>query len=212
MVTLIFILFAVVLLGLGGGVLALVIFKQRGAIKARGEAKQVLTAPVATFRWQYIALPVAILVLAIGLVAFFYRLLPAEVAYLFKLGGTPAKWLSREMVIAVLFVPQILLALLAVALTWGVSKLSLLFRQQEKAPVEPGRLLFVMGNMLALPQIVLCFAMLDIFSYNAYEIHLMPLWAFALIVMVLGAIFLGIFFIQVMFRFWVASRKVTQKL
>ena len=53
----------------------------------------------------------------------------------------------------------------------------------------------VMGNMIVLPQIILCFAMLDIFSYNSYQIHLMPLWVFALIVMGLGGMALGIFFI-----------------
>jgi hypothetical protein len=49
--------------------------------------------------------------------------------------------------------------------------------------------------MVALPQIILGFAMLDIFSYNSYQIHLMPLWIFALIVMGLGGMALGIFFI-----------------
>ena len=58
------------------------------------------------------------------------------------------------------------------------------------------KVLSIMGNMVALPQIILTFAMLDIFFYNAYRIHLIPLWIFALIVMVLGSIFLGVFFIQ----------------
>ena len=52
-----------------------------------------------------------------------------------------------------------------------------------------------MGNMIALPQIILCFAMLDIFSYNSYQIHLLPLWLFALIVMIMGGVIIGIFFI-----------------
>jgi hypothetical protein len=57
------------------------------------------------------------------------------------------------------------------------------------------KMLSLMGNMVALPQIILGFAMLDIFSYNSYQIHLMPLWIFALIVMGLGGMALGIFFI-----------------
>jgi len=51
-----------------------------------------------------------------------------------------------------------------------------------------------MGNMVALPQLVLTFAMLAIFSYNSYGIYLMPLWIFALIVMGLGGIILGAVF------------------
>ena len=53
-----------------------------------------------------------------------------------------------------------------------------------------------MGNIIALPQIVLVFVMGDIFSYNVYEIHLMPIWLFALIVMVVGGVIMAIFFIS----------------
>ena len=56
------------------------------------------------------------------------------------------------------------------------------------------RILPVMGNMLALPQVILTFAMLDIFLYNAYQIRLIPLWVFALIIMFLGVVVLGAFF------------------
>ena len=53
-----------------------------------------------------------------------------------------------------------------------------------------------MGNIIALPQIILTFAMLDIFLYNAYQIRLIPLWIFTLIIMVLGMVVLGTFFFQ----------------
>jgi hypothetical protein len=57
-----------------------------------------------------------------------------------------------------------------------------------------------MGNMIGLPQLIICFAMLDIFSYNAYGIHIMPVWIFALLVIGLGLIPLGMFFIQAIRR------------
>jgi hypothetical protein len=53
-----------------------------------------------------------------------------------------------------------------------------------------------MGNMVALPQIVLGFAMVDIFVYNAYQIHLPPLWIFAVIFMVGGGIAIGVVFVR----------------
>jgi hypothetical protein len=89
--------------------------------------------------------------------------------------------------------PQLLFALLAGAIVWGTIRLSTHFRQAVNTGVE--KMLSLMGNMVALPQIILGFAMLDIFSYNSYQIHLMPLWIFALIVMGLGGMALGIFFI-----------------
>ncbi len=144
------------------------------------------------FRWRYIALPVAILLLCVIITAYFYLLLPGEVAYHFK-SGSPDKWMSRGAIIAWMLTPQLILALLAGAIAWGTTKISTRFQQIESSWVQ--RILSIMGNMVALPQIILGFAMLDIFSYNSYQIHLMPLWAFALIVMGLGGIILGVFFI-----------------
>ena len=145
-----------------------------------------------TFRWKYIILPVGILLLCIILTGYCYHLLPGEVAYHFQ-DGSPDRWTSRGAIIAWMLTPQLLFALLAGAIVWGTIRLSTHFRQAVNTGVE--KMLSLMGNMVALPQIILGFAMLDIFSYNSYQIHLMPLWIFALIVMGLGGMALGIFFI-----------------
>ena len=202
----IFILIAVFLIGLGCGAGAWFIFQRKLAVKGRESTKQATPVQTLTFRWSYIILPIAILSLSIILTAYFYHLLPTEVAYAFKLDGSPAKWLSREMIIVWMLTPQFLLTLLAGAITWGIAKLSTLFRRPGNTGIKPERILLLIGNMIALPQIILSFAMLDIFSYNSYQIHLMPLWAFALIIMGLGGIILGIFFIQAMRRAWGATR------
>jgi hypothetical protein len=46
------------------------------------------------FRWRYIILPLAILLLSLALTGYFYRLLPGDVAY-HSPGGTPDRWMSR---------------------------------------------------------------------------------------------------------------------
>jgi len=202
----IFILVAVFLIGLGCGASAWFIFRRKLAVKGGEPTKQATPVKTLTFHWSYIILPIAILSLSIILTAYFYHLLPAEVAYLFGLDGSPNKWLSREMIIVWTLTPQFLLTLFAAAITWGITKLSTLFRHPENTGIKPERILLLMGNMMVLPQIILSFAMLDIFSYNSYQMHLMPLWAFALIIMGLGGIILGIFFIRAMRRAWGASR------
>ena len=184
----ILILIIILLLGLGSGAAL------RFVLRHRQPAKEI-TAETLPFRWNYTILPLAILSLAIILTAYFYYQLPAEVAYHFKLDGSPDRWLSRELIAIWLLVPQLLLTLMAGAVIWGITKLGILPTQPESAGIKPEVLLSLMGNMVALPQIILCFAMLDIFSYNAYQMHIMPLWVFALIIMGLGAIILGIFFI-----------------
>ena len=174
--------------------------------KGKEPIKQTTTGTTLAFRWGYILLPVIILLLSVILTAYFYQRLPAEVAYHFQSDGSPDRWLGRGMIILWMLLPQLFLTLLAGAVTWGISKLSTLFRQPDSTWIKAESILVVMGNMVALPQVILCFAMLDIFSYNSYQIHIMPLWAFALIIMGLGGIILGVFFIRAMLQAWGATR------
>ena len=139
-------------------------------------------------------LPATILLISIILAACFYRLLPLEVAYHFE-DGEPDGWMSRGAIIAWLIIPQFVLVFVGAAISGGTTILSARSQLDESTPIQ--KILPVMGNMVALPQIILTFAMLDIFLYNAYQIHLIPIWAFAVIVIVLGGMALGVFFIQV---------------
>ena len=151
------------------------------------------------FRWIYIILPVAVLIISVILAAVFYHLLPGEVAYHFE-DGSPDRWVGRGAIIAWMLAPQFVFVLLAGAIVWLITKLSAFSRQTENPWIK--RLLSLMGNMVALPQLILSFAMLDIFLYNSYKVHIMPLWVFALIVMVSGGIILGIFFIRAIRQVW----------
>ena len=199
MVIPILILIVILLLGLGGGAALWFVLRHRQP------TKEVATAETSPFRWSYILLPLAILALSIILTAYFYHQLPTEVAYHFKLDGSPDRWLGRGMVTLWLLVPQLILTLVAAAITWGITRLGILSNQPESAWIKPEGILSLMGNMVALPQIILCFAMLNIFSYNASQMHIMPLWIFALITMGLGGVILGIFFILAIRRAWKAT-------
>ena len=184
------------LISLGCGVGIWFIVRRKLAAK---ELTQPAT-PALAFHWKYIMLPLTTLLLTLILTAYFYRLLPAEIAYIFKLDGSPARWLSREMVTGWMLAPQFLLTMVATGITLAMTRLSAFFQTPQNAAIKPAGILLLIGNMVALPQIILLFAMLDTFSYNSYRVHLMPLWVFALIIMGLGAIALGIIFIQAMRR------------
>jgi uncharacterized membrane protein len=190
----------VFLLVLGGGAAIWFVLRHRRLIKSRKPVKRNTTGVTLAFHWSYVILPVVILLLSIILTAYFYHRLPDEVAYHFQSDGSPDGWLGRVAIILWLLIPQLLLALMAAAIAWGIAKLSALFRQPESAWIKPERILLIMGNMVALPQSILCFAMLDIFIYNSYQIHILPLWVFAAIIMTLGGLILGIFFIQTLRR------------
>ena len=196
MIALILISAVIFLTVLGCGAATWLASRHKQPIKSKELAKEMTTKETIPFRWTYIILPLAILLLSIILIAYFYHQLPPDVAYHFESDGSPDKWLSRGMIIIWTLIPQLFLVLLAGAITWEITKLGSLFRQPESTRLRPERILSLMGNMIALPQIILCFAMVDIFSYNSYQIHIMPWWVFALIIMGLGGVILGIFFIK----------------
>ncbi len=148
------------------------------------------------FHWSYVYLPIAFLLLSIVLVAFFYQRLPGDVAYQFNSDGSPDKWLRRGTIVLWLLAPQLFLTLLAAAFTLGITKLVTLLKPAEGAQVKTEKIIRLMGNMVALPQALLFFALLDIFSYNAYRIHILPLWAMAVIIVGVGGVILGVFFMR----------------
>ncbi len=179
---------------LGGALAGIVwfIFYIRRPARAQRTAREAETKQAAAFRWSYVMLPIALLLLSILLSAYFYHQMPTEVATHFELDGTPDRWLSRGMTMVWVLAPQWLLALLAVAITWGITKMSFLFKPAAGMWIKPERILLFMGNAIALPQLILCFAMLDIFSYNSYQRHIMPMWLFLVVILGLATIVLGV--------------------
>ena len=194
MITLLIIIGTVLAIGLGLGATLMFLFRSSPEA-TRNQTTQSATNTL-QFRWRYFALPLAILILTIALVAYFYRLLPTEVVYRLGSDSSSDETVRRGPIILWTLLPQLLLTLLALTVTWGISKLSSTFKQMEGFGINLDTVALGMGNMIALPQAILFFAMLDIFSYNSYEIRIFPLWAFALIIMALGAVILSIFFIH----------------
>ena len=173
---------------------------RRRLTQGKKTTKETVKAKGSPFRWSYIILPVAILLLSIFLSAYFYHLLPTEVAYHFELDGTPDRWFSRGMTMVWVLMPQFFFTLLAGAIVWGIMKLGILSRQTGSTWIKPERILSLMGNMIALPQLIVCFTMLDIFSYNSYQMHIMPMWIFLLIILGLATIALGLLLIVIFSR------------
>ena len=196
----ILILVVIAILGIGFGLTLWFASRHLQAFTSQDTAKR---APL-TFRWRYIMLPIAISALFIILAAVFYSKLPAEIGYHFRPDGTPDRWLSREMAMVLMLAPQLLLTLLAGAATRGITKLGILSSQTEGAGMEPQKLLSRMGNAIALPQVVIGLVILDIFTYNAHQIHILPTWALLLV--------LGVATIALVLLLIVTLRKARKKI
>jgi len=192
MIVLTLILFIVVFATIGGAVWFALYSRRLAPEKARTRSLP--------FHWRHIILPSAIFLLSILLAAYFYCQLPTEVAVHFQFDGSPDNWLSREITMVWFLAPQFFLTLLAGVTTWGITKLGFLLSQTEGAGLKAERIIPFMGNIFALPQFTICFAMLDIFSYNSYQIHIMPMWIFLLIILGLATTILGLFLFFVVLK------------
>ena len=147
------------------------------------------------FRWKYILLPLIVLFISVILFAIFYWQLSPQVAYRFNTDGLPISTASREMLALFMLLPQLVFVLLGASLTGMITKVGGSMGQVSPS-LNPERIIMIMGSMVIIPQIILGFIMLDIFSYNINGSHPMPVWLFALIVMLIGGVILTLFLIR----------------
>ncbi len=207
MSTVVLIVSLVVLLTVVGAGAAWFLARGMSTARPRPSTAAAEVPPPPTFCWRNIAAPVTILALTVILAGYFYRLLPdAEVAYRFGSDGSPDAWLSRGAITLWATLPQVFLTVVAAGLAFGVGKLSAYFKVAESTGIRLDGVVRLVGNMLAIPQALLFVAMLDIFSYNSYQVHILPLWALALIVLTVGSIILAVSFMRTVRQLWGTSR------
>jgi nitrogen fixation-related uncharacterized protein len=193
MSALLIILVVTILLIIGAGILFFWAFsqKQTAGTKASNKdaASQEKRDEKAGFRWNHILLPLSILVLSIIIAFVFYGKLPDHVV-------TRNTLVNRGVIMIWAILPQILLTLMSVTIAWGTSKIHLLIPENEPGAIRIETVMAVMSNMVAIPQLILFFVMLDIFTFNAFEKHISFLWAFTLSIILIGLVILGVFFIR----------------
>jgi uncharacterized membrane protein len=160
-----------------------------------------------SFRWSYIVAPVIVFLISIAIFAYFFHLLPAQVAVRFDTDGTPAGFLGRGAAMLWMLLPQFLLILLAAGVAWGVAKLDAIWGWAKGGVVKAGRVLSFMGNIIALPQLIILFAMLDILGYNSYQTHFLPMWIVWLVILCLATIALVLLAVFILLR---ARRAMSQ--
>jgi uncharacterized membrane protein len=206
-VTLLLVLIGVLLLFIFGSLLLVMfVFNQAKSITPE-KAKEPTAVKPSPFPWKAVMLPLVILLLVVVMVVWFYGKLPQEVASRFAADGTPSAWTMRGTLIMWALLPQLMLTLLAVMVAWGVIRIGALGHSAEEAGIKLDNLLLVMGNMIAIPQLILGFAMLNTFGYNAYQARIVPLRAVVLIIAITGAVMLGVFFITTVRKVWLKDNK-----
>jgi heme/copper-type cytochrome/quinol oxidase subunit 2 len=146
-------------------------------------------------RFSYFMLPVIILLLSVVAVIFFYPKLP-ETVNLRPDSGDAAN-ISRFVAVLWAIIPQMLMALIAMVITYGTTKIRALFAQESETGVKQlENILLVMSNMVIIPQLILLVAMLNIFSYNSFQTNISFVWWISLAVIFIGIAFLSVFFVR----------------
>ena len=185
---------------LGGGLVLLQLFAQKQPVAQtkQGQPQNPSDKPENKigFRWGYIALPLLILLISIGISIYFYGQLPDPVNYRLSTDNLPSSLISRNGIIMWAILPQFLLTLFTFIIAYGTTRISHLFEQAATAGVKLDTILLVMSNMVVIPQLVLLFTMLNIFRYNSSQTSIGFTWWVALAIIIVGLVFLGIFFVR----------------
>jgi hypothetical protein len=150
------------------------------------------------FRLRYAALPLLTLAVSLIVTVWLGPKLTADAAFNFGGGVTPAGYFSRGAVLGITLGLQVAIALPVIAVSW----ITLRLRGSDLNQTEGGgedaakldRVLLLVTNLVALPQMLLLFALAEILSYNIYGAHLIPGWAFGAAILVTGAVFLALLF------------------
>ncbi len=195
------VLFVFILLSLGAGLAIWYVFRKQSkenstSVNKETQAPEELALQF-SFKWRYVIVPVIILLASTIAVIFFYRSLPASLAYHFTEDGSGDRWLSREWFTVIMLLCQFILTCVGAATALIVAKVGQWSGIAGAIPVKAfPDVITVMSNMVVLPQLILSFAMLDVFSYNAYQIHLFSVFIFAILVMVVGGLLLAFLFFR----------------
>jgi uncharacterized membrane protein len=190
--------FALFMLG-GGAVLWMAFKRKQSVTRAAPEAERRPKAAVQAlpFRWRFVVAPFLVMLISVVAAAYFYRLLPPQVPYHFAADGSGDRSVSRGSLVLALVAPQVLLALVAAAVAHIVARVGARFVRDGNSPgAAVESVTTVMSNMVVLPQVVLCFAMFNLFVLNAYGVQLPPMYVVAMVVMLGGGVVLGLFFLR----------------
>jgi uncharacterized membrane protein len=158
-----------------------------------------------SFEWKYITLPMIIFITSIIIAAMFFFQLPDQIAYRFNSAGSAESWMGRVTVTAIMLGLQfviITMVILVIKTIIGFAKTI----EQSSSGFNPDRFMLLIGNIAALPQLVLAVIMFDIFSFNVVEKHVLSIWLLILIMAISGVIILSVFFI----RAFISTRNINK--
>jgi hypothetical protein len=198
MIALLVILVITFIFILGIGLVFLKIFSPKKTVSESNPGEPPQTQTKTRLHWSYFFVPLLILLVSVIITAYFYGKLPAQVVW--QLNSVNSPTISRSQIALWAIVPQVLLTLLAVIIAYGATGISALFQEAAASGIQLDSILMVMSNVVVIPQLILTFAMLRIFSYNSFQTDVNFVWWVSLAVIIVGIILLSVFFIRALVK------------
>jgi len=205
MIALLVILVITFIFILGIGLVFLKIFSPKKTVSESNPGEPPQSQTKTRLRWSYFFVPLLILLVSVIITAYFYGKLPAAVVWQLNSANSPT--ISRSQIALWAVVPQVLLTLLAVVIAYGATRISDLFQEAAASGIRLDSILLVMSNVVVIPQLILTFAMLRIFSYNSFQTDVNFVWWISLAVIIVGIILLSVFFIRALVKMSSRTKK-----
>jgi uncharacterized membrane protein len=207
MIILLVILIITFLFILGAGLVFLKLFSPKKTAPEPGEPplSAEKTDNKTRLRWTYFLVPLLILAVSVILTVYFYGKLPAQVDWQLNAANSPT--ISRGQLSLWAIVPQALFTLLAFVIGYGATRIGDLFKEAAASGIRLESILLVMSNVVIIPQLILTFAMLRIFSYNSFQTNVDFVWWVSLAIILIGIIALSVFFIRALMKMASQAKK-----
>ena len=170
-----------------GGVILWLLGRRRGAIQP-GISSHEKTRTGLSFSLSYLILPGALALVTITALAILYGSLPPEVAYRFTSTGAPRGYIGRELFVGLMVGAQLVVIAAAALVMVVVMQVARHMLKDNPVQMNPQRIIWLMVNMLVLPQLIVAFVALDAAYYASAQSHVMTPWAFSLIAIGVGTI------------------------
>jgi uncharacterized membrane protein len=151
---------------------------------------------ILVFRWSYVLAPLLLTVLCLIVALAFLFFLPNPLAFRFNSDGSPLTTMNTYTFVTLMIVVQVLCASVAAVIVQSIVKMSQRVYKGVETPASLDGMVYLLSNMVLLPQAILAYLMLDALIYGVWKIHVISFSLFAILAVLIGTAVLAIQFVR----------------
>lgn len=149
------------------------------------------------FGYSRIVFPLIVLAASMVLALIFLPQVTGELAFRFTANGNPLNSANRYLVTGFLIGAQVLLVAGGWLNGYFIYRVGASHGTTSLSGVKAAKTAVLSANMVALPQVILAFVLVYVYSFNVSGVHLMPVWLFVVLAMVTGSMIIIYNFVKI---------------